>query len=108
MAFDDYSQFPRGRKVVIGLNSTPVTLFATNTSVKITHIVFTGNNGAADREIIIRKDGGGANVVVLRAFHEFTHFIPGWQTDEDGLEALTDSATGDVDLFVYTVEPTIA
>jgi len=105
-AFSDYTQFPRGRKVISNLDSTPVTVFAAGTNFKITHFQISGDN--TERLVTFRPVGGGTTILTIHARDGNSVTFPGWQTDEDGVEVLTDSATNDINITMFTVEPTIS
>lgn len=106
-AFSDYTQFPRGRKFIADLDSTPVTVFATNTSFKITHIQISATSGS-NRKVTFRPVGGGTAIMIAWTSSGRSVTFPGWQTDAAGVEALTDSGTNDTQVTLFTVEPTIA
>lgn len=108
MAFNDFTEFPRGRKVISNLNSTPQTIFAANTSFKILRITISGSSGSTTRRITFRGASGGATIVVASVPADQIMPLPGWQTDALGVEVLTDSGTTDVNITAFTVEPTIS
>jgi len=109
MPFSDQTQFPRGHKILENLDSTPVTMFAANTSFKIRHIIVCGSGGDSDndREITFRGVGGGTVITVVSMAANQCAVLPGWQTDAEGVEVLTNSGTNEIHVTAFTVEPII-
>jgi len=48
--------------------------------------------------------GGGATILVVGAFSNFSEFVYGWQTGPGGVEVLTNNAATDVEITAFTVE----
>lgn len=94
-----YQPFATGRKRVTSLSSTPQTLFTVGEPGKsITAFHF--NGGAAARVVTIRLIGG-AVVFRTQVPANTTLYIPfACVSTSAGVEALTDSATADVEVVV--------
>lgn len=102
MAYDDFSQFPKGRTRYTDVDTTAQT-------------IFTGPGRVAGIHI---RGGAAAEIVIFRAVDDspvyFQHdiaatpastYIPVSFFAEDGLEVLTASAAGDVEVTVFYWHP---
>lgn len=71
--------------------STPQTVFEAGTRVRISHIVI-ANASAGTNTVLLRAVDDSPIVVTVTLLAGVTIVIPGWQTDIEGIEALSATA----------------
>ena len=100
MPFTNETEYPRGIFTTAALTNVAQDVGADGVNLKVSHLVATG--GAAAEIIIFRNSAGTTEYFRLPIGIGETIVLPrGFETEEGGLEALTASAAGDVNLTVF-------
>lgn len=105
MAFNDQSQYPKGRVILTGLNTTPQVAFAVAAGkIKISHIEIATT--AAARSVTFRAIDDSPIYMAPRIPANSTLVLPGFETDlNEGMEVLTDAAPADVTVTIFYFLP---
>ena len=101
MAFNDFSEFPRGRTQVTSLTNTAQSVFTG--PGRVSGVVI---NGGANPEIVIfRANDDSPEYFRFDIAATSSVYIPVRFFAEEGLEVLTATAAGDVTVTVFYFEP---
>lgn len=107
MAFGASPQFyPRQFTRTANLTTTAGVIFPAGSRRTITHLVVRSLS-ATPRIITLRGAGGGPTIFIVAIPSNVSIEIPGWMLDKNGLEALTDNATGAQNITVHYTSGTL-
>lgn len=99
MGYSDQSEYPKGRSRVVDLSDTAQTLLAAGRRWKVRNFVFTG--GTAAEIVVLRAVDDSPVVLRVHVPAVTTLSIPGWEVDGEGIEVLTESTAGDVEVAAF-------